>query len=69
MLLIQIVIPVLTGDAPDTDLAGYLADRISGRIYGKAGYRISGSTYRLIVKYWTPAFLIGQIYECFLSQT
>jgi hypothetical protein len=30
----------------------------TGYLSGEAGYRISGSTYRLIVKYKTPAIFI-----------
>jgi hypothetical protein len=50
-----------------SDLAGYPANIkawfwISGHISGKAGYRLSGSTERLLIKYNTPAISKGQIY-------
>jgi hypothetical protein len=53
-LRIQSWNPVQSRDAPDTVLAGY---------------RISGLTSRLLVKYNKPAISKGQIYECFYFET
>jgi hypothetical protein len=53
-------------DAPDTDLAGYPANLKADTGYS-AGYPAQYRYY--YKKYDTPAISLGQIYECFLSQT